>query len=780
MEGRQVRALVSKHARVEITQVRPAPNVPTEIPDPFFDFGQVEFLLYRVDREDRFPEPGTALTPEILERYGHRIAPDSMQWLTTQKPEGQQVLEAVADGAMSASPGLGDLMDLLDLAAAATVGTDKWGNPLSRFEKVAIAVTALLPFVTAGAVMAGKRLTALARATKAAAPLTSLASRLGRSEVEIQALVTSLRRLNDEGRAAARRIEQAVSLGDHVSPADLARFEHALAHAGARVAPTGLGAGAQAFLPRGHGTVGTASIAKTSTKATRTAELVAVERPLQQALHAHARKLGLRGAARRARVEVLPKVAFVQRFESEQARAVFQLTDRGPVIYARADATAADMLDEAAHLAQLADDRTAPTMRLLDERNLADWPTLSVSDKLEFYHAKLDVELDAKRRTLRAIRDEPDRALAQGALEDLERRQAEVAAISPEDLTRMNAGELPPPSFLDQAPRMFGKQRRVREEVPALHVRGQGATLEPREVSRTKGSSDYSSAYSASDVQRVRQRGNTWREVTYVTSDLDGRVASRTLDETGATRVVVAHGAQRRTHILEPGAEIEPAMVPGRKVKHGDRLGRDSAREYRSVEVRYADGRVLEREEIKSHADGRSWVQRGSESTARGSAAEAAARAAADADLAKRIERKEISSAFHIPHKVGGGGFDDVIVEFSGEGAEMQAKVRIREVKDYANRHVSFNEFSALVENFESNRKELLRSIDGARLAARQGLVVDEPFSSMSHAQIASARRAVADKRMAIEIVLGMSTKVGQIARARLRNKFSNLTITHL
>jgi hypothetical protein len=233
-------------------------------------------------------------------------------------------------------------------------------------------------------------------------------------------------------------------------------------------------------------------------------------------------------------------------------------------------------------------------------------------------------------------------------------------------------------------------------------------------------------------------------------------VVSRTVSESGATRVVIEQGKQRKTHFLEAGAEVDAHIVPGRKVAQGERLGQDPPREYRKVEVRTADGRTVERFEIRSWAEGRSWVQRGSESTERGRLAEAAARAEADADLAVRLEKQEISGAVRIPHSVGGGGFDDVLVEFTGEGQAMTARVRIREVKDHANRHVALEDFSSILGNFDQNYETLQKTINDSLARARQG-----EQSRMTAAQLLAVQQLLARQDYVIELVLGSSTRVG-------------------
>lgn len=781
VEGNEVRVLVGKGARVEIEQARQSPHLATEAPDPSFDFRQVAFQIYQA-RNDAFPPPGTPLSPATLQRYGEAREADRVVWVEPQKGGGQLATESLLDVGLSVTPGVGDLMDLADAAAVATIGTDKWGNPLSTGEKVAVVVVALLPLAAGGAVLGARRMAGAGRvadaAGEAASGLARLASKAGRTEEELAALLATVGKLDDEGRLAARRLERAIDLGEDIDAADLARLERSLGRAGFR------GGGFAAPQPARFG-AGAASSAAEPSAVVRTSQLEERERTLQQALRSYARKLGVRGAAARAPVQVLPKAHFVQRFGSESARAVCQITERGPVIVARVDATAQDLLDEAAHLAQLTDPKLAPALRYLDERNLEDWPQLSVPDRLGFYEAKLEIEIDAKHRTLRAVRDESDRRIAEAALEDLQKRRIELAALDPADVARMASGELPPPQFLAEPPRLFGKERKVIEELPSPPGSA-NATEAGRAVARDKGSPDYSGAYSMEGVTEVRQRGDSWLEIDYVTADVKGKIVSRTIDEEGAAHLVIEGGGTRRDHIFEPNAEIDPRMKPGRKVEAGERLGKDSAREYRRVELTFADGGKHERVEIRSRRENRGWVQRGQESTARGNAAEARARAAADRDLEARKAKGEISSFFHIPHRVGGGGFDDVIVEFAGEGEAMQVKIRIREVKDYQGRYLSLRNMSSLTENFRSNVDHLLREASSAKAAMSLKKNVPYPFAAMSEAQLEALIESISSQHLFVELVLGHTTKIGAEDRAvsrtlaTIRGMAANLSVSRM
>lgn len=778
VEGDELLALVSKETRIEVTQLGPRGDDELEGSPPL-DFRQVRFAIYQVDQEENFPRPDEPLTREVLERYGRPRDPDVVRWGKAAKSEEQQAAEMLLDLGLGFIPWSGDILDVLDARAALVRGTDKWGNPLSTGERLAVLLAALLPLVTTGAVLAGKaaaRGIRTARATK----VLSFAERIGRTDAEVQALLAQLRRIPGEGWATARRIEQAVAVGGAVDPTDVALLEKHLSQAGFRSL-----AGSQ--LPRGTGAPlldaeGSKVAARPAEHLFLSASLRDKERELHRAMARYARQFGLPGAAARVRIEVVPARDFAARFGSEQARAVFQHTSHGPVIFARADAKASDMADEVAHLAQLRDPSISPAIHLLDDHGLGNWHDLSASDRFELYQRKLTIEIDAKRRALKAVRSKSDRAIAAGALEDLLERQGEVSRVGVEELARMNAGLAELPAFLNQPPYMFGKQRRVRDAAGVPTARGKRASSKQRLTSRDPDADEYSSAYARDDVASVVQVGDSWKESTIVTADLTGKVVTRQAASDGSISIGISDGRATRVHVLEAGSAVERGMVPGRRVLEGQRLGVESSREYREVEILLRDGTTFKREEIRSNIQGRRWIQRGSESTARGRAAEAAARKEADADIAARIGQKKLRGAFHVSQSLGGGGFDDVIIECGDKGA---TRVRIREVKDHANRHPSLDDFSAIHQNFERNLDELKRRLE-ADLERADRIGENETRTSMTAEQILAALNALDKREMEIEIVLGKTTLIGAEGHyasrvlPALKNRHRKLTVLRL
>jgi hypothetical protein len=755
VNGDEVLALVSKETRIEVTQPSPRGDEELEGPAPL-DFRQVRFALYQVDQEGNFPRPDEPLTREVLERYGRRREPDVVRWGRVDKSEEQQAAELLLDLGLGFLPWSGDVLDIVDARAALVRGTDKWGNPLSTGERLAVLLAALLPLVTTSAVLAGRtaaRGLRAARATK----ILSFAERMGRTDAEVQALLAQLRRIPGEGWATARRIEQAVAVGADVDPADLVSLEKHLSHAGFR----GLVAAGppRSRAPDIAGAVDSGAASRPAEHLFVSESLRDKERELRRAVVRYARRFGIPNAAARVRIEIVPARAFAARFGSEQARAVFQPTRHGPVIFARADAKTIDMADEVAHLAQLRDPVISPAIHLLDESGLERWHELSPSDRFELYQRKLTIEIDAKRRTLGVVRSRSDRAIATAALDDLLERQTEVSRVGPAELARMNAGLAELPEFLNQPPYIFGKQRRVRDAAPPTATARGRRTSEAtqRLTSRSPDAADYSSAYARDDVSSVFQVGSNWKESTIVTADVTGKIVAREVAPDGTISIRISDGRADHVHVLEAGSTLEKGMVPGRKVQAGQRLGVESSREYREVSVLLTDGSSFTREEIRSNVEGRRWIQRGSESTARGRAAEAVARSEADADISARIGQKEIRSAFHVSHSLGGGGFDDVIIECGDSGA---VRVRIREVKDHANRHPSLQDFSAINENFERNLGELKRRLE-RDLVRAGGLGQTETRTSMTADQLLAALNVLDTRQIEIEIVLGKTTMIG-------------------
>ncbi len=198
--------------------------------------------------------------------------------------------------------------------------------------------------------------------------------------------------------------------------------------------------------------------------------------------------------------------------------------------------------------------------------------------------------------------------------------------------------------------------------------------------------------------------------------------------------------------------------VEGKPVEPGSALADENERRYRLVRIDFKNGTSEMREEIR-RADGSGWVQRGSESTRRGSIMETAARAQLDARLAKQ----GVVGARRIEHGRGGGGFDDVVVMFSGPEARPRAKVLIREVKDHPDNYVPLEEFSAIrPPGLGNNLKELDAKIADGLRRLEKGDAVPGDLEGMTSQQLTAIRLAIEDNDIQIDLVLGPTTKVAK------------------
>jgi hypothetical protein len=187
---------------------------------------------------------------------------------------------------------------------------------------------------------------------------------------------------------------------------------------------------------------------------------------------------GLSGAdaelAREARIEVLSDAEFFRRTGSEANGYAATLNVKGePVVVIREGAPLTRLAEEGRHVAQFFDPANAARLGLLDERRLANYAALSLTERIAAWNAKIDLELDVQNRTIPELRAQlddphltPERASdlarmlveAESALEVLSARRAALNGISTADLARMRSGDLSPPPFLDDTPRLFNKK----------------------------------------------------------------------------------------------------------------------------------------------------------------------------------------------------------------------------------------------------------------------------------------------------------------------------------
>jgi hypothetical protein len=495
-------------------------------------------------------------------------------------------------------------------------------------------------------------------------------------------------------------------------------------------------------------------------------EVLAKTKELGVAMKTYVEKLAGGKPVAEFKLQVLSEAEFEARFGSKKGRAVFVMEEGKPTVYARLDTRTTEIADEAAHVVQLGDAALASDLKYLDEAHIADWKKMSVSDKMEFFKRKLNVEIDAKQRILKTLTGVEERATAEANLADLEALQKQVGSVTDEQLAKMNAKILKEPEFLEQPSRAFGKRKVPVDPAGAPQRPDLGAidpaATPPREVSKTKNTADYSSAYSDPKVKSVKQHGDVWPEHVLVTSGYEGKITSVRKGKNGATIVTVEDAASKKLqdYVIEAGADIDKSKIArGKPIAKDALIANEKPREYRWVEVEHADGTVTTRAEIRGiDKNGKvtGWIQRGKEGTERGAAAELAARTEADLAIAKDIEGGAKYYGKHVPHKVGGGGYDDVIVEFVGGADGLEARVRIREIKDYPNRHVPLEEFTALDENWGQNLQHLKDQVQ----AAYDG-IPPKGFEHFTKDELFAIRETLANDAFEVEIRLGKSTKIG-------------------
>ncbi len=509
----------------------------------------------------------------------------------------------------------------------------------------------------------------------------------------------------------------------------------------------------------------------------------AIKAPVASAPHAppiDAKAIGTEELARQglgAKVEFPPALTpdqFASKFGSAKGRAVFVIEPNGEVrIYTSTEARRIDVVAEVYHAKQLQDPVMGAEIRRLHGPDLeANWAQAPAADRLEHFRRKLAIEIDAHIGMLDEIGGKDAREIA-GQLQDLRQLQKRAEAITPAELAEMNAGLRKMEPFLEDPAWLFSKQRgRTGAHADAkidFPQEDKGMRLPDKGDER-------SAAYTnLKDVDSVHQLGTEWQEHWQITSGYDGTCTKVAPNDKGGTTVEITSGGSVHDYDLEPGAEV--MVEPNQEVQRGAPLGNDPARRYRYVEITFKDKagrtRVDRRQEIRT-SDG-SWVQRGSESTNRGRAMEAAAKAQVDQQLAARKTRAEAKRQYFDSHRLeypqGSGGFDDVLVEFTNSAKKPKARVRVREVKDYPNRHVPLDDFTAVRPggkggNLDTNLGTLRRLVDDEvarlELPGNEALEPGGPFRHMTREQVFALGEAVEKSAIDFEIVLGPDTLIGR------------------
>lgn len=474
--------------------------------------------------------------------------------------------------------------------------------------------------------------------------------------------------------------------------------------------------------------------------------------------------------------EPLPPEDFKARFSSAKGKAVFVLEPDGRgKIYTTNDARPIDVRAEVQHVKQMQDPAMGGEIRRLHGPDLEkSWDQMAAADRLEQFRRKLNIEIDAHESMLDELRGKERKEIA-GQLQDLRKLQKRAEAITPAQLAEMNAGLRPMEPFLKDPAWLFTKQRGQRGDAHADAV-----TTFPKDEKGMRlpdEGMERSAAYTnLKNVETVRQIGTEWQENWQITSGYEGTCTKIAPNADGGTSVEITDASgTAHTYDLEPGSQVLVEVDPNQPISRGTPLGNEPPRRYRYVEIEFKSGKgdksVDRRQEIRT-SDG-SWVQRGSESTNRGKAMEKAARAQADEQLADRKKTAEAKGQYfdskRLVYPQGSGGFDDTLVQFTGSPEKPKAKLRIREVKDYPDRHVPLADFTAILPpanggNLDVNMKALRRQVDGEarRLTDNVDAQPEGSFDGLTREQVFAIRDAIRKNEIDFEIVLGPDTLIGR------------------
>ncbi|MFL6312772.1 MAG: hypothetical protein ACJ71W_11790 [Terriglobales bacterium] len=173
-------------------------------------------------------------------------------------------------------------------------------------------------------------------------------------------------------------------------------------------------------------------------------------------------------------VRVMSAEEFKAYTKSDSGNAVAIFHDGKPTVVLKAGTDLSELGAEGVHLMQSKDPATAAKVKKLDESVLQHWDKLDFDTQMDLYKTKLELEVDAHERQIRAMEEQKQQAggknaekldeqikKAQANLENLKKRQVEVDAISPEDREAMETGKEAKPQYLDQPARLFSKDPKL-------------------------------------------------------------------------------------------------------------------------------------------------------------------------------------------------------------------------------------------------------------------------------------------------------------------------------
>lgn len=177
-------------------------------------------------------------------------------------------------------------------------------------------------------------------------------------------------------------------------------------------------------------------------------------------------------------IDIISDADFYRFTRSESAKAMVIFEDGKPRVILRESADPKVLREEGIHLLQTKDPKIAKKIAQLDETRLANWDHLDLEEKFRLYHNKLDIEIDAQKRLIKSFDDQlaeiddpalrhrllPQREAAEKNLRNLSNRLDEVDSLTPQRRMKMASGEIDPPPYLDQKPRLFSKEADAKQQ----------------------------------------------------------------------------------------------------------------------------------------------------------------------------------------------------------------------------------------------------------------------------------------------------------------------------
>jgi hypothetical protein len=451
-------------------------------------------------------------------------------------------------------------------------------------------------------------------------------------------------------------------------------------------------------------------------------------------------------------IHVLSDAEFERFTGSQSGRAVTIFVDGEAQIIVRKSASPEVLREEGIHVLQSRDPRWRERVALLDEKNLARWPELDLETQLALYKNKVEIEIDGQERLRQGLLDEmegasPDRQAAlrrrvEAADENLgalRARLGEVDGIGPEHVAAIRAGRERRPQYLEEPPRLFGKQKR---DMSAPEVNPEGDNT--KVITHDDPDLDNPKTYPRSDLD--------WEHSTFRADYPADKFPGYKLRQVG-----------------ESWGELENYTIT-----KGPRKGQTDQRWrwYRMVEVVDDKGVVVDRRrEIFQRRTPKNpypkWQQRGSESTESGGVLEDAVRRRIMEEARQKVGGREVlPTDDEVPigalrdrktgrvlsaQHGGGAGFDDVVFRFRMDGGELVADIVLVEIKNYR-RGLVLEDFSAVTTNLRRNLNELDDAVQR---------------SNLPQDRIKAIREAIAERRLELEVRTSLSTGLGELGKHR-------------